>query len=107
MRFLVERVEKEEVVRTLRDLTQIRDENNQLIPSYCFIEEFEDIYRFKENEAIQFALDNGFKVYRTIPTEEIDENIIIANKDCPLNVIIDNFKTFFEITVDIEEIEEI
>ena len=74
--------ENEEILSTLNKLTHITNESGQKVGSYCFVEEIMNIYGLSQEEVIDIAKHNGYKIMKVFPNEQVDGGLIIADKSC-------------------------
>ena len=82
----------------LYNLTHKEDE-----ASYCFIKDFTDIigdYKDSDlNKVIELIQYYGYDVYSVGRQDELDDTLIIVDKNCDLNNIKDDFLTFFSVDI--------
>lgn len=99
------KTEDESLFDTIDELVHIKDEDDNLVGSWCFASEAETDGK-SEQEIVDFALDNGFKVFKVFANEEIEEGKIIAASDITKEDIQKGYKEFFDMEPEVEEVKK-
>lgn len=98
--------ENEEILSTLNKLTHITNESGQKVGSYCFVEEIMNIYGLSQEEVIDIAKHNGYKIMKVFPNEQVDGGFIIADKECSGSHIKDDYLKFYGVEAEVKELKE-
>ena len=77
--------------------------------NYCLFDVFTSyLDNYDENqfeEVVKLVSDYGFIVYDVYKEDEIEDTYIIAQKDCDIESIKDDYKVFFDVNVDVEPLK--
>lgn len=95
-------IKNKEILSTLYKLTHIKNENGN-DASYCFLEEISNIYGLDEDTIKEIALQNGYKLMRVFPNENVDGGILIADKNCSAQHIKTDYLKFYGVETDVQE----
>lgn len=98
--------DNEIILKTIYKLTHIKNEDGEYVGSYCFLEEVANIYALDEDEVKKIALDNGYKIIKVFPNEQVDGGLIIADKSCSDSHIKDDYLKFYGVEAEVEELKE-
>ena len=91
------------ILKTIDKLCHIKDVDDNTIPSYCFLHEITDTFDISEDEAMKIAYDNGYTIIEVLPNDEIDGTLLIADNDCSIEQIQDDYIKFFGVEIEAQE----
>lgn len=95
-------IKNDEILSTLYKLTHIKNVDGN-DASYCFLEEISNIYSIDEDTIKEIALQNGYKLMKVFPNENVDGGILIADKNCSAQHIKTDYNKFYGVEVDVED----
>ena len=97
--------DKDAIVSEIDSLTHTIDIEGEKVPSYCFVHDITNTFGLSDDEAIKIAKDNGYIVYKVVPNDaDIESGLVIADKECSKDLIVNDYKKFFGVEIDIEDI---
>lgn len=99
-------VNEQDVAKTIYKLCHIKDVDDNDAPSYCFLHEITDIYGITDDEALNIARKYGYNIIKVFSNEEIDGSLLVADKECSIDQIKDDYIKFFGVEVEIEKLKD-
>lgn len=92
-----------EILSLMYKKTHYKNERGETMPSYCFADEIMNVYGLSQEEVIDIALKNNYKIMKVFPNEIIDGGILIADKGCSSSQIKNDYAKFYDVEADVED----
>lgn len=86
----------EDIEDELHNLCFTVDEEGNEIPYFCQLSDIEMIYNLDEDEIIDIAYENGYKVYSVFNTDTEEETLVIAEEGFGADEIKSVYEEMFE-----------
>lgn len=96
-------IDENAILKTIDKLCHLKDVDDNTIPSYCFLHEITDTFNISKEKAIEIAYANGYTIIEVLPNDEIDGTLLIADKDCSIEQIQDDYTKFFGVEIEAQE----
>lgn len=94
-----------QILDTIYKLCHTKDVDRNILPSYCLVQEIANIYSLSEDEVIELATKNGYKIMEVSSEDEsIKPALLIADKDCSYDIVKNDYSKFYDVEVEVKEI---